>query len=272
MISRRRLVLCYNLRGNYLTQEEIILSRDKKPDIKLIALDMDGTLLDSNLEISKENRETITKVREKGIEVVLSTGRHRLTVGEYAKSLNLSSYLITMNGSEIWTTSGELIERQTLDLESIKQMVALNEKYGTLGWMASTKEIFREDLPEDLEAHDWLKFGFDTDDQEVKQRIIEELEQNELLELTNSSPWNIEINAIGINKARALEKVCGLMEITMDEVMAVGDSLNDIKMIQEAGLGIAMENAQEAVKQEADWITKTNEDNGVAYAIQHFLL
>ncbi|MDC3413478.1 Cof-type HAD-IIB family hydrolase [Terrihalobacillus insolitus] len=240
--------------------------------IELIALDMDGTLLNSKEEVSAANRQAINKVRERGVEVVLSTGRHIMTSREYAKELNLSSYLITVNGSEIWTTKGELIDRQLIDLDSIKKLVELNEKYQTIAWITSAENVWRGKLPADLESHKWLKFGFNTDNQEMKDRILEELQDNEFLELSNSSPTNIEINAVGINKARALEKVCSRMGITLDKVMAMGDSLNDIKMIEEAGLGIAMGNAQEKVKEAADWVTNTNEEDGVARAIEHWLL
>ncbi|SDK35677.1 hypothetical protein SAMN05216243_2866 [Sediminibacillus albus] len=243
-----------------------------KPNIKLIALDMDGTLLNSDDEISQANSQAITEARNKGVEVVLSTGRHRSSCAAHAASLNLSSYLITVNGSEIWSSEGELIERQSLDIETIKALVDLNERYGTSAWMASTEKVFRGEFPADLEGYEWLKVGIDIDSEEVKERILEELQDNELLELSNSHPMNVEINAVGINKARALEKICGLMNITLAEVMTVGDSLNDIKMIQEAGLGIAMGNAQEEVKQAADWVTAENNQDGVAKAIKHWVL
>ncbi|WP_256439069.1 Cof-type HAD-IIB family hydrolase [Sediminibacillus dalangtanensis] len=243
-----------------------------KLDIKLIALDMDGTLLNSNEEVSEANRKAITAARNNGVEVVLSTGRHRSSCEAHAVSLNLSSYLITVNGSEIWTSEGELVSRQSLDIETIKKLVDLNERYGTRAWMASTEKVFRGEFPADLEGYEWLKVGIDIDSEEVKNRILEELEGNDLLELSNSHPMNIEINAVGINKARALEKICGLMGITLDQVMTVGDSLNDIKMIQEAGLGVAMGNAQEEVKQTADWVTTDNNHDGVAKAIEHWIL
>nr|WP_077624310.1 Cof-type HAD-IIB family hydrolase [Sediminibacillus massiliensis] len=243
-----------------------------KANIKLIALDMDGTLLNSKEEISEANRIAITEAREQGVEVVLSTGRHRLSCQEYAKSLGLNSYLITVNGSEVWTSTGELVTRQSLHIETIQKLVDLNERYGTSAWMASTEQVFRGEFPEKLDEHEWLKVGIDIDDIEVKERILKELEEDELLELSNSHPMNIEINAVGINKARALEKICGYLDITLNEVMTVGDSLNDIKMIQEAGLGIAMGNAQEEVKEAARWVTSTNEEDGVAKAINHWIL
>ncbi|MBS4161556.1 HAD-IIB family hydrolase, partial [Klebsiella pneumoniae] len=102
--------------------------------------------------------------------------------------------------------------------------------------------------------------------------VLEALKKNKELEVTNSSPTNIEVNAIGINKAAALAKVSERLGFTMENVMAVGDSLNDIAMIKEAGLGVAMGNGQDIVKETADWITDTNNENGVAKAIRHWVL
>lgn len=243
-----------------------------KHNYKLIALDIDGTLLGSDHQVSSANRKAISRAREKGIEVILSTGRHYMTCSKIAKSLDLSSYLVTVNGSEIWTTSGELVERQLIDVEIIKILVELQKKHKAWAWMASTDEVFRGEIPEDLGAHDWLKFGFDLPNEKVRDTILEELSKEERIELSNSSPTNIEINAEGINKARAVEKVCGELGITMDQVITMGDSLNDIKMIEEAGLGIAMGNAQEEVKKAADWITGKNDEDGVAQAINHWVL
>ena len=117
-----------------------------------------------------------------------------------------------------------------------------------------------------------MKFGFDIKDDKVREIILKELKQNQLLEVSNSSPTNLEINAVGVNKARAIKKVCEHVEVTMAEVMAIGDSLNDLAMITEAGYGIAMGNAQNVVKESADWVTSSNIENGVAKAIQKWAL
>lgn len=245
---------------------------NKKRNIKLIALDMDGTLLLDDHTISQENREAIEEVRKKGIEVMLCTGRHLTSCQEHAKSLQLSSYLVTVNGSEIWDGNGKLIERKTIPVESMEKIMEVSNRHGGESWIASIHEVFREKLPDNLADYEWLKYGIDTYEPEVKEGILKELIDDPNLELSNSSPTNIEINARGVNKATALEKICTFTGITMDEVMAVGDSLNDIKLLQRAGLGVAMDNAQPEVKEVADWITGSNVEHGVAQAIRHFCL
>lgn len=245
---------------------------EKMPQIKLIAIDMDGTLLDENHEVSEENRMAIREAEEKGIKVVLSTGRAIRTVKDYAVSLELSSYLVTVNGSEIWGPDGELVERNPVSTPLMKWMWDMSRNHKTNFWAISSTGNWHNEMPEDFEEHVWLKFGFDVEDDEVREFILKELHARNQFEISNSSLKNIEVNAIGINKARGLTRVCELLGISMANVMAVGDSLNDIAMIKEAGKGIAMGNAQDAVKEAADWVTATNLESGVAKAIQKWAL
>jgi phosphoglycolate phosphatase (TIGR01487 family) len=244
---------------------------DKK-NYKLIALDMDGTLLNENELISDENRRAIEEAQANGIHVVLSTGRSILTCGKYAKSLNLSSYLVTVNGSEIWDCSGNLHERNILHSEYIQMMWEWANKNKTHFWAVATDKVWRNQMPEDIFAQTWLKFGFDIADDSLRETILKRLLSNQHLEVSNSSPTNIEVNAVGVNKANGLLHVCKRLGISMDEVIAMGDSLNDIEMIKAAGCGVAMGNAQTEVKNAADWITDTNEENGVAKAIRYWVL
>lgn len=242
-------------------------------DVKLIALDMDGTLLDKNGNISTANRQAIAKAQAKGIHVVFSTGRTIMTCRDYAESLRLSSYLVTVNGAEIWHSSGELLERNLIQADLVQWMWELAQKYSVYYWCVTIDHVWRNDVPTDILAHQWLKFGFDTDDDAAREKILQELDtKRNQLEITNSSPTNIEVNAKGVNKAQGLKSVCRRLGISMDNVMAIGDSLNDLAMIKEAGLGVAMGNAQPLVKETADRITGTNNEDGVAQAIRHWAL
>ncbi|WP_078593405.1 Cof-type HAD-IIB family hydrolase [Evansella clarkii] len=241
-------------------------------EIKLIALDMDGTLLNNEHEISEENRKAIFEAEEKGVTVVLSTGRTLATCRDYAQALGLSSYLVTSNGSEIYNESGEIVERNLLETEYIQMMVELTEKHPTKFWAAAVEDVFLNKMPENISDYNWIKFGFDVEDDRVREEIYNVLSQKGSLEISNSSPTNLEINALGINKAKALKRVCELLGISMENVIAMGDSLNDIAMIEEAGIGVAMGNAQEMVKKTADYVTGTNLEDGVAKAIRKFVL
>lgn len=241
-------------------------------EIKLIALDMDGTLLNSHEEVSEPTKEVIQKALAEGVHVVLSTGRWLKSCYPYARELGLSSYLVTCNGGQIWTYDQTLIEEHLLSTEQIEQMWYIAEKHQVNTWVVSTEEVYYDGRPDDFKAHDWLKFGCETEDKDKLDALIEDLSYIDGLELTNSLPTNIEINPKGVNKAKALEKVCAQLDITMDNVMACGDSLNDIKMIQEAGLGVAVGNAQDAIKKAADVVTDTNDNDGIAKAITKHVL
>ncbi len=248
------------------------MQTNEKKEFKLIALDMDGTLLNNQQEISKENRKAIAKAQEQGVHVVLSTGRSLLTCREYAQSLQLSSYLITVNGSEIWDESGELVERKLIDASSIEKMWKLTQEHKLNFWAVTTDKVWRDEFPENIASQEWLKFGYDIPDDALREEVLKQIAGISDFEISNSSLTNLEINALGINKAKGIMTVCERLGISMDEVIAMGDSLNDMAMIEAAGCGIAMGNAQEAVKEAADWVTDTNVNNGVAKAISHWVL
>ena len=248
------------------------MQTNEKKEFKLIALDMDGTLLNNQQEVSEENRAAIAKAQEQGVHVVLSTGRSLLTCREYAQSLQLSSYLITVNGSEIWDESGQLVERKLIDASHIEKMWNLTQEHKLNFWAVTTDKVWRDEFPEDIASQEWLKFGYDIPDDALREEVLKQIAGISDFEISNSSLTNLEINALGINKAKGIMTVCERLGITMDEVIAMGDSLNDMAMIEAAGCGIAMGNAQEAVKEAADWVTDTNVNNGVAKAISHWVL
>jgi HAD superfamily hydrolase (TIGR01484 family) len=240
--------------------------------IKLIALDMDGTLLNDDHEVSEANRKAIKAAEKKGVHVILSTGRPYATCSDYAKSLELSSYLITVNGSEVYDEQAQLIQQQMINTEHIQWMYEISKTYKTGFWAISLEQVYREEMPEDIAASKWLKFGFDIQDDHVRAKVLDLLQTKKDLEISNSSPTNIEVNGLGVNKAKAIAFVGERLGITMDEVMAVGDSLNDLAMIKEAGLGVAMGNAQDIVKKTANWVTASNQEDGVAKAIEKWVL
>lgn len=247
-------------------------NESKHPKIKLIALDMDGTLLNNKGEIPEENKQAIKEAQEQGIHVVLSTGRSLANCREHAESLLLKTFLVTVNGSEIWDTQGNLIDRNLVDVEHIQWLWELSQQHKAKIWANSCGKLWDNKMPEEIATLEWLKFGFHIEDQELRAKILNELQEKNIFEVTNSSPVNIEVNALGVNKARGLKTVCEKLQLDMSEVMAVGDSLNDMSMVTEAGWGVAMGNAQEVLKEAADAVTKTNEENGVAYAIRKWAL
>ncbi|WP_042350185.1 phosphoglycolate phosphatase, partial [Bacillus massiliigorillae] len=235
--------------------------------IKLIALDIDGTLLNEQGEISKQNYDAIKAAEALGITVLLTTGRTMKRSRDYAIALKLSSYMVTVNGSEIWDENGRLLERTLLHSDKMKELLDVVKEYALPFKAVCTEQMWLNELPTSIHDSSWMALLMFFEDEELRAHILEKLQMKTGIEISNSSPNNIEINAKGINKARAIEKVCQLLHISMDEVLTIGDSLNDLEMIKSAKIGVAMGNAQEVVKDAADWVTESNNNHGVAVAL-----
>src|SRR5699024_2110437 len=240
-------------------------------EIKLIALDMDGTLLNDDGIVTQYTHDTIQKALHQGIEVVLSTGRPLSLCKGFAVELNLSSYIIASNGAEIWTVDGELIERHIMEPGKVQSLWELGEKRDLHMWLVSADNVFSK-RPEVFTNQEWLKLGYGGLTESEKMELRSVLEKDDTLEVTNSSMTNLEVNQKGINKANAIRSICGRLGIKMDQVMAAGDSLNDLKMIEQAGLGIAVKNAQQLILESADYVTASNNEDGVAKAIEKYAL
>lgn len=241
--------------------------------IKLVTLDMDGTLLQDDQEVSTYTKEVINQALAQGVQVVLCTGRPLPMCYDYAVDLALNSYIVTSNGAEIWTVDKQLIERHTFPAEKIETLWKLGNEKNLHMWTVATDELFHSSTrPNNFYDHDWLKIGFGRLDVSTRNELYTKLKDDSTIEVTNSSPNNIEVNHKGVNKVHAVERLCQLSDITMDEVMAVGDSMNDYKMLDQVGLGVAVANGQQEILNVADVITASNNDHGVGKAIEKYVL
>ena len=240
---------------------------------RLLALDMDGTLLTNNHKISPENAKWIRKAMEAGVHVCLSTGRAYKEAAPFGAELGLDTPMITANGSEIWSNPRELYRRELLEQGQIMSLYEIAVAKGAWFWAHSVKGLFSEENWYEgvVWQHQWLKFGYNIHDNVARNEALAELQSLGGLEITNSMPWNIEINPQGVNKASGMQIVCELLGIDMSETIAVGDSLNDLAAIQAAAVGVAMGNAQLAVKEHADYVTASNNDDGIAEVIRKFI-
>jgi HAD superfamily hydrolase (TIGR01484 family) len=254
-------------------RKEGLLGGDEMPDWKLIALDMDGTSLDLGLDISEENRHWMRRAMAAGIQVTFATGRHiKGPVSRFMRELGMTAPVVTLNGGEVWTADGQLLDRHPHDPEDIKFLHQLAESFGVHHWATTSEGVVSDEpLPPRVADYVWLKFGFYADDLQAVRRIWGILEERDRFELSNSDPHNIEVNPKGVTKAAGLEVVCRHLGIKPSQVVVMGDSLNDVAMIRWAGLGIAMGNAQSEVKRVADWVTDTCQAHGVARAIERLL-
>lgn len=239
---------------------------------RMIALDLDDTLLTKDKHVSDESKRWISKAVDVGIEVVFATGRGLERVEDIRQTLHLNTAMVLLNGADIWRKPGDLLERHYIDKENMKTLYDMAKQTGAKFWGYSGARIIRgRDWTSDMLKQDWLKFGMRHHDEAVINDMRSQLQGTDTLEVTRSSRMNIEISKKGISKATGIQKICDIKNISIDQVMAIGDNLNDLHLIQSAGLGIAMGNSDTRLKEIADDITDTNDRDGVAKAIQKYI-
>jgi Cof subfamily protein (haloacid dehalogenase superfamily) len=264
---------------------------------KLIALDMDGTLLRNDHTISKETQKAIRSAKAKGVKVVLSSGRPMVGLNKYLKELNLidkDDYAVSYNGALIQNTStGEVLAKTPMSLEDLNYLYNLSKELNvnihlltenscvTPKWNKySQHETDMNGIP--LEIKDFDNFDPNTtivkimfiDEPEILSPAVDKLskEAYEKYTVVRSAPFFLEFLEKTVNKGSGVELLANSLGIKREEIICVGDAGNDLHMIEYAGLGVAMGNAFPEVKEIADYITLTNEEHGVAHVINKFIL
>lgn len=270
---------------------------------KLICIDMDGTLLNSKGSISEKNIKALKAAGEKGVKVTISTGRLFVSARYYADLLGVKVPVIASNGAYIREKDrNEIIYKSILGKENSMKILKVFNKYGINPHYHTAETIFTGEITsyssryakfnegKPKESHikiqqveDWEQLFQQYEDEIVKcicmhddnERILaakEELRKYEELEVVSSLKDNFEVMCKGVSKGRGVEVLANMYGFKREEVICIGDNENDLSMIRYAGLGIAMGNAEEEVKSEADFITRSNDEDGVAYAIDKFIL
>ncbi|WP_309122570.1 Cof-type HAD-IIB family hydrolase [Paenibacillus sp.] len=239
---------------------------------KLIAIDLDGTLLTDGKTITDETKRWLRYAEEQGVTVIFSTGRGMQTAEAYWKELALRSPMVMLNGAEIWSGPGKLHKRTFLPREAVRRLHGIAVDRGEWYWGYSAESLTgREGWTPEMFERDWMKFGIGSADLRRLEEIRQDLESWGTLEITRSAPTNLEISAKGVSKESGVREVCKLVGIDMQHVMAIGDHHNDMRLLQAAGLGVAMGNADEQVKAIARAVTATNNEEGVAQAIRKYV-
>lgn len=239
------------------------------PKYKMVALDIDGTILTDDKQITQKTRYWIQEAVDAGVTVIFATGRGIQRTEELWDDLGLDGPMVMVNGAEIWKSRGELLERTFIGRDHIYELHRLAVENNARFWGYSVESLTNQShWTDEMFERDWLKFGIRHDDLDTIKRMREEVRRWGNLEVTRSAPVNMEISAKGISKAYGVQKVCDLLQIPMEDVMAIGDDLNDSHLIKTVGLGVAMGNADETLKEAADKITDTNSHDGVAKAIE----
>ena len=255
------------IKCEYIRRENIIMKK-----YRLLALDLDDTLLTKDKQISVENRKWINKAREAGVTVMFATGRGMQTVEHLLEELALSGPMVLVNGAEVWAGASNLLERHYIGKEDIRILHSLAEKAGAQFWGYSVESLtHKKDWKDEMFDCNWMKFGIRHNDLSVIKQLREQAKMLPNIDVTRSANTNMEISLSGISKESGVRRICDHLRIEMDEVMAMGDNLNDSRLIQAAGFGIAMGNADPELKNVADAITGHHEQDGVADAIKRYL-
>ncbi|WP_098749544.1 Cof-type HAD-IIB family hydrolase [Paenibacillus sp. EZ-K15] len=243
-----------------------------KAKYKLIALDLDGTLLTDEKQITEETKKWLQYAVDHGVKVIFSTGRGLQTTKGFWNELGLDSPMVLLNGAEVWEGPGRLKKRVFLPRDTVRDMHAIAAERGEWYWGYSVESLTGDkDWTSEMFERDWMKFGIGSNDQQKLAEIKEELLSWGTLEVTRSALSNMEISVKGITKESGVREVCQMLGFSMSDVIAMGDSDNDAKLLKAAGLGVAMANGEDYIKSIADVITATNNEDGVAQAIRKYV-
>ena len=279
-------------------------------DIKIIALDLDGTLLDSQKRLSDGNRAALEEAAAKGVLIVPTTGRFFGMMPQAIRDLPFVRYAITINGAQVYDReTGTAIVREEIPLDMALDIMRLLDGYDVIydcyrsnwGWMTESLQNkaedyatdahyvkmvreFRNPVPElkaylestasEGDVQKVMLFARNTPGSEAVTKAIAEAVRERFPQIkATSSTWNnLELNIETAHKGNSLRRFAEHLGYALDNCMAIGDGMNDLSMIEAAGLGVAMSNAHPLVIAAADHVTASNDEDGVAKAIRDFAL
>lgn len=280
------------------------------PDIRIVALDLDGTLLDSKKRLTPVCRDALERAADAGVEIVPTTGRFFGMMPEAVRDLPFVRYAITINGAEVFDRREDrAIVREEIPVAMAIELMRVLDRHDVIydcyrsgwGWMTASMQgkaadyatdehyirmvrEFRRPVPE-LKAHLADTAG-EGDVQKIMlfSRNSPESAADELrpladevaglfpqISVTSSTRNNLEFNIRSATKGNALRRLAEHLGLTLANCMSFGDGLNDLSMVECAGVGVAMDNAIPEVKRAAKWIAPSNDEDGVARGMDKWI-
>ena len=265
---------------------------------KMIVLDLDGTLTNNKKEITPKTKEVLMQAQAKGVHIVLASGRPTYGIIPLAEELELKThggFILAYNGGKIIDcANNRVLFEQKLDEKLVPMLYEGAKKAGLQiltyqgEGIAATQ---KDDKYVQIEAHinkmpvvqydDFLRqlvypinkcliVGEPTKLHQLELSLLAQLKGQ--MELYRSADYFLECVPLGIDKAQSLNRLITTLGISKEEVIACGDGYNDLSMIRFAGLGVAMANAAKDIQSEADYVTLSNEEDGVAHVVEQFIL
>lgn len=266
---------------------------------KLIVLDVDGTMLNSNRELTKRTVQTLRKVQQMGIRLALASGRPTYGILPLAQAIDLGvydGYIISYNGAQVMEAkTGQIIFERRIDPQMVPYLEKKAAKMGLTMAYYDGNEVVSTDTTNPhiideaamngmaLRQDEILSLGMDdwpaevmlvSDDEQALTSLEQHMQRhlNGVMDTIHSNPYYLEIVGYQVGKSYAMSALVQKMGIGMDEVLAIGDGEADINMIQMAGTGVAMANATEGVRRCADFTTLSNDEDGAALAIERAIV
>lgn len=259
------------------------------PPIRLLATDLDGTLLNSRGEVSKENVNALRSLSASGVRLALCSGRDPAFLCGVAESTGLDFYILALNGTYVLQRAGgPLLEETRLSPAATRACFSLLQgrpgytvvsagdtytPFNQPGFANALLQTGDKPIPEP-EALEMViaagvnKILYAHEQPGALLRVREKLKGVPGIELTSSGSINVEILPMGMNKGEAVRRLAKRLTIPLGQVIAFGDQHNDLPMLQTAGMGVAMGNAPDFVKAAAKLVTATNDDSGLARALK----
>ena len=272
---------------------------------KLVCIDVDGTLLTSKHKITDRTKAILLAAHQQGVHIVISTGRMYTDAEYFSNLIGVKSPVIASNGAFIKDKDANKVIYQDVLGENLSlELLAIFRKHRTKPYFCTPHKFYygnmmfkffyvaskllgarsnQLDMEYIFSWQQWQKVLNKEKDSIVKCEIIyrnvelirelrAEIQSIKQLEIVDSSRYNVEITRKGVSKGNAVAMLASFYGLRREEIVTIGDSENDLSMIEYAGLGIAMENAADNVKQKADFVTSSNDNEGVANAINRFIL
>lgn len=272
-------------------------------DIKLIALDLDGTLLDSQKRLSDRNRSVLEECVRRGIYVVPCTGRIWGGIPDFLREFAGIRYAITTNGAVVEDVrEHQIIDERKLTCAQAIEILEMAHQFHTMydvyvngeafgeerflknlesflipatlqGMIRSTRQVV-PDVAEKVRQCNLPveKINYFFDDLEERARAKKALEARGDVVISSSFTDNLEINALGATKGDAILRLAKHLGLKPEQTMGFGDGGNDLTMMKMAGVGVAMGNAEEEIKEASKYVTASNDEDGVAWAIEKLVL
>jgi hypothetical protein len=256
--------------------------------MKCLSIDLDGTLLNTSHGISTENLEAIKEAKRNGVHVILNTGRDLPEVLCYPELKNLNVPVICMNGTRIFTEKNELLFEVQLPKDLYFVAMNLLTKHNVKAVTFTNKGMFTQEnsnIPEFYDESNVIRTNFEklvlmddiifykilinSDDTNLLKKIQSEIIENTKINASFSYFNWMEVTGPGATKGKALKQYEKLRGNNFTEIYSIGDGGNDVSKFKISTISVAMGNAPEDIKAAANFVTKTTDENGVAYAIKH---